>query len=223
MNPVVRLPIKILPAHRSVEDIIAELEELFAETGDQCFSRAARTLNQATVSGRPSIDDKRALVEVSWLVENRKVGSLHEAFMRVAAAIEPDKNPRSVAERLRQKYFQNHPKNSIFGRTDPAIICKKGKQNMNRPLKVITENSQPIIPRLEDVSPEYAKLMAKQNELYAATKRLHAELETPDETDNKSRVAELLGDIQPEDIKARQASQTRYWSGSSASSCPAID
>jgi hypothetical protein len=129
MNRVDQPPIETLPVRRPVEDIVAELENLFAETGAQCFSRAVRALNQATVQGRPARDDALALIEVTWLVDSGSVRSLNEALLRVASAIEPTQNPKSVAERLRRKYFQNHPRKCFVDeRTMASSGMKESKK-----------------------------------------------------------------------------------------------
>jgi hypothetical protein len=88
-NPLVDLRL------RTTTEIAAELEELYLHTGDPCCERAARTLRQGTNPGRPPIDDNLALQGVEWLMENGKFATLNRAFLQVAAAHEPDKNPRS--------------------------------------------------------------------------------------------------------------------------------
>ena len=102
------------PNLRTLGEIADELDELYLHTGDPCCERAARVLRQGTNPGRKEIDDNWALQEVEWLMETGKVATLNRAFLQVAAAHEPLGNPRSVAERLRQKYFRNRPNNSFL-------------------------------------------------------------------------------------------------------------
>ena len=75
---------------------------------------------------------------------------------------------------------------------------------MNRPLKASELKIDQQMPRLEDVSEEYAKLQAKKLELLAESQRLQGMLLEPVEVEDKSRVAQLLGDIPPVDENKRR-------------------
>ena len=75
---------------------------------------------------------------------------------------------------------------------------------MNRPLKASEVKIDQQMPRLEDVSEEYAKLQAKKTELLSESQRLQGLLLEPVEVEDKSRVAQLLGDIPPVDENKRR-------------------
>ena len=110
----------INPSLRTTSEIADELDALYLHSGDPCCERAARVLRQGTNPGRKAIDDNWALQEVDWLMDTGKVATLNRAFLQVAAAHEPLGNPRSVAERLRQKYFRNRPNNSFLDQSSLA-------------------------------------------------------------------------------------------------------
>jgi hypothetical protein len=84
--------------------VAVELEKLAAASGNAAFARAARALFQQTSTGRPAINDRRAIEEAVALFREGNARSMNAAFRQVAAAVHGFSNVRSVAERLRQKW-----------------------------------------------------------------------------------------------------------------------
>ena len=79
----------------------AIVQEALERTGDPILQRAARAIAWPS-GGRPPADDRAALEEARWQVENGFARSMHAAFLRLAKSL-GRRNPKAYAERLRRK------------------------------------------------------------------------------------------------------------------------
>lgn len=85
-------------------DVAEILERLAKQTGDAAFSRAARALFQETGPGRAAKNDRAALSEIAWLLQNGEARTFNRAAHHVGRSLGIERAKiGSFVERLRRK------------------------------------------------------------------------------------------------------------------------